>query len=123
MAVLGRTVADALFPDGENPIGRLHLMDNLTFQVIGVLTRKGASPNGEDQDETVIIPYQTNALRVSGQRFVSRIAGRRQRRGRRSSIRRRTIENLLAERHGQVDFRIFNMGAMLGPAGRAGARP
>jgi macrolide transport system ATP-binding/permease protein len=44
VAVLGKTVADALFPDGENPLGEYILMDNLNFQVIGVLTRKGSSP-------------------------------------------------------------------------------
>jgi macrolide transport system ATP-binding/permease protein len=112
VAVLGRSVADALFPDGENPLGEYILMENLSFQVIGVLARKGASPNGQDQDEVVVIPYQTNALRVTGQRFVSRIQVAA------SDVKKILdtqvdIENLLAERHGQIDFRVFNMGAML----------
>jgi macrolide transport system ATP-binding/permease protein len=112
VAVLGRTVADTLFPDGENPIGQYILMNNLTFQVVGVMSRKGASPNGQDQDEAVIIPYQTNALRVTGQRFVGRaqiaVTDVKQ-----ILDTQAKIENLLAERHGQIDFRIFNMGAML----------
>ncbi len=112
VAVLGRTVADTLFPDGEDPLGAFILMNNLSFQVIGVLERKGASPNGQDQDEVVVVPYKTNQLRVTGQRFVSRaqIAV--------EDVKQITqtehdITALLAARHGQVDFRIFNMGAML----------
>jgi macrolide transport system ATP-binding/permease protein len=112
VAVLGRTIADTLFPDGEDPLGQYVLMDNLSFQVIGVLERKGASANGQDQDEIVVIPYKTNQLRVTGQRFVSRIQVAVE------DVKQITrteneITDLLAERHGQVDFRVFNMGAML----------
>ncbi len=112
VAVLGRTVADTLFPDGENPLGEYILMDNLNFKVIGVLERKGASANGQDQDEVVVIPYKTNQLRVTGQRFVSRaqVAVEDVKQINQTQI---DIENLLADRHGQVDFRIFNAGAML----------
>jgi macrolide transport system ATP-binding/permease protein len=112
VAVIGRTVAETLFPDGENPLGQYILMDSLNFQVIGVLARKGANPNGEDQDEQVIVPYQTNALRVSGQRHVSRIQVAVEDVDRILDT-QADIEDLLAERHGQIDFRIFNMGAML----------
>jgi macrolide transport system ATP-binding/permease protein len=112
VAVLGRTVADTLFPGGEDPLGKHILMNNLNFQVIGVMERKGASPNGQDQDEVVIIPYKTNQLRVSGQRFVSRaqVAVTDVKQILDTQVK---IEDLLTERHGQVDFRIFNMGAML----------
>ncbi|MFO7324445.1 MAG: MacB family efflux pump subunit [Pseudomonadota bacterium] len=112
VAVLGRTVADTLFPDGEDPLGAYILMDNLNFKVIGVLERKGASPNGQDQDEVVVIPYLTNQLRVTGQRFVSRaqVAVEDIKKINQTQA---DIEALLTERHGQVDFRIFNMGAML----------
>jgi macrolide transport system ATP-binding/permease protein len=112
VAVLGRSVADALFPDGEDPLGKYILMNNLSFQVIGVLSRKGASPNGQDQDETVIIPYGTNQLRVSGQRYVSRIQVAVDDVHQIMDTQTK-IENLMTQRHGQVDFRIFNMGAML----------
>jgi macrolide transport system ATP-binding/permease protein len=112
VVVLGRSVADTLFPDGENPIGQYILMGNLNFQVIGVLARKGASPNGQDQDEAAVIPYKTMQLRVSGQRFISRaqVAVADMDRIQETQT---GIENLLAERHGQVDFRIQNMGALL----------
>src|SRR5690606_37001069 len=112
VAVLGRTIADTLFPDGEDPLGQFVLMNNLSFQVIGVLERKGASANGQDQDEVVVVPYKTNQLRVTGQRFVSRIQVAVDDVKQITATENR-ITDLLAERHGQVDFRVFNMGAML----------
>ncbi len=44
VAVLGQTVADNLFPDGEDPVGRYVLLNNVPFQVIGVMSVRGASP-------------------------------------------------------------------------------
>jgi macrolide transport system ATP-binding/permease protein len=112
VAVLGRTVADALFPNGEDPLGQYVLVNNLTFQVIGVMTRKGASPNGQDQDDVVFVPYQTSQLRLSGQRFLSRatVAVDNIDRIGQTQV---EIESLLAARHGAVDFRIQNMGSIL----------
>jgi macrolide transport system ATP-binding/permease protein len=110
--VLGRTVADTLFPDGEEPIGQYVLVNNLTFQVIGVMARKGASPQGEDQDEIGIVPYMTMALRFSGQRFLSRAQIAVQDVDQINDTQAR-VETLLAERHGAVDFRIQNMGSIL----------
>jgi macrolide transport system ATP-binding/permease protein len=112
VAVLGRTVAEALFPNGEDPLGQYVLVNNLTFQIIGVMARKGASPNGQDQDDVVFVPYQTSQLRLSGQRFLSRATVAV------SDVNRinetqAAIESLLAERHGTVDFRIQNMGSIL----------
>ena len=112
VAVIGRTVADTLFPDGEDPLGKYILMNTMSFQVIGVLARKGANSNGQDQDEVVVVPYKSAALRVTGQRYVGRIqvAADDVKKILATQV---DIENLLAERHGQVDFRVFNMGAML----------
>jgi macrolide transport system ATP-binding/permease protein len=110
--VLGRTVADTLFPDGEDPIGQYVLVNNLTFQVIGVMARKGASPQGEDQDEIGIVPYMTMALRFSGQRFLSRAQIAVEDVDQIQDTQAR-VEDLLAERHGTVDFRIQNMGSIL----------
>jgi macrolide transport system ATP-binding/permease protein len=112
VVVLGRTVADALFTEDEDPLGQYILMNNLTFQVIGVMARKGASPQGEDQDEVVIVPYRTNQLRVSGQRFVSRAQVAVEDVDLIQETQEK-IENLLAQRHGAADFRIQNMGSIL----------
>src|SRR5690606_9641616 len=64
------------------------------------------------QDEVVVVPYKTNQLRVTGQRFVSRIQVAVDDVKQITATENR-ITDLLAERHGQVDFRVFNMGAML----------
>jgi putative ABC transport system permease protein len=56
VAVLGKTVADNLF-SGMDPIGQTLRVRNLPFRVIGVLAPKGQSQFGQDQDDTVLIPY------------------------------------------------------------------
>ena len=39
VAVLGQTVADTLFPDGDDPLGQYVVLNNVLFQVIGVMAR------------------------------------------------------------------------------------
>jgi putative ABC transport system permease protein len=58
VAVLGSTVATALFGD-KNPIGATIRIKNFPFRVIGVLETKGGSTQGQDQDDTVVAPYTT----------------------------------------------------------------
>jgi ABC-type antimicrobial peptide transport system permease subunit len=58
VALIGETVRDRMFPEGE-AVGRTLRISNIPFQVIGVLSRKGATPWGQDQDDVVIVPYTT----------------------------------------------------------------
>jgi putative ABC transport system permease protein len=58
VCVIGKTIADNLFADGD-PIGQTMRIRNLPFRVIGVLSSKGQSAYGQDQDDTVIVPYTT----------------------------------------------------------------
>jgi putative ABC transport system permease protein len=58
VCLLGSTVADALF-ENENPVGQTVRIKNIPFRIIGVLERKGASLMGQDQDDTVLVPYST----------------------------------------------------------------
>jgi putative ABC transport system permease protein len=58
VAVIGQTVADQLFP-GMDPIGQTLRVRNLPFRVVGVLEAKGQSQFGQDQDDTLAIPYTT----------------------------------------------------------------
>jgi putative ABC transport system permease protein len=58
VAVLGATVANELFADG-NAIDQMIRIKNIPFRVIGVLETKGGSTMGQDQDDTVIAPYTT----------------------------------------------------------------
>jgi putative ABC transport system permease protein len=58
VCVLGKTVADNLFV-GADPIGQTMRIRNLPFRVIGILSSKGQNQFGQDQDDTVIVPYTT----------------------------------------------------------------
>ena len=58
VCVLGKTIADNLFSGGD-PVGQTMRIRNLPFRVIGVLSIKGQNQNGQDQDDTVIVPYTT----------------------------------------------------------------
>ena len=65
VAVLGQTVADALFPDGD-AVGQQVQLRDVPFTVIGVLERKGQNAGGNDADDIVIVPYTTASSRLSG---------------------------------------------------------
>ena len=56
--VIGQTVVDNLFP-GVDPVGQILRVRNLPFQVVGVLTPKGQTMFGQDQDNIAIMPYTT----------------------------------------------------------------
>ena len=58
VAVLGKTVVDNLFAGGD-PIGQMIRVRNLPFKVVAVLSVKGQNQYGQDQDDTVLIPYTT----------------------------------------------------------------
>jgi putative ABC transport system permease protein len=64
VAVLGKTVVDQLFPDGD-PLGKTVRIRNIPFKVVGVLASKGFNLFGQDQDDTVVIPYTSHLKRVS----------------------------------------------------------
>lgn len=64
VCLLGKTVVDNLFPGGESPLGRIIRFGKIPMQVIGVLTPKGTSNFGQDQDDIIIAPYTTVQKRV-----------------------------------------------------------
>ncbi|MBP7334733.1 MacB family efflux pump subunit [Niveispirillum sp.] len=67
VAVIGQTVANNLFP-GQDPVGHYILLRNVPFQVIGVMSAKGANPGGQDQDDVVFVPLTTGSYRLFGRR-------------------------------------------------------
>lgn len=64
VCILGQTVIDNLFPDGEDPIGRVVRFNKIPFTVIGTLEPKGTNSMGMDQDDVVIAPYTTVMKRI-----------------------------------------------------------
>ena len=65
VCLLGRTIVQNLFGD-ENPLGKTIRIHNIPFRVIGVLSSKGQSPFGQDEDDTIIMPYTTIQKKISG---------------------------------------------------------
>ncbi|MGA3063418.1 MAG: ABC transporter permease [Methylocystis sp.] len=66
IVVIGRTVQKQLFSHGENPIGATILIKGFPLRVVGVLTAKGQSMWGQDQDDLVMIPFKTGEEKVLG---------------------------------------------------------
>ena len=72
VAVVGQTVVKNLFA-GEDPVGKEIRVKNIPFRVIGVLKSKGNGTMGNDQDDTVLIPYTTSMERVEGIDYLRRV--------------------------------------------------
>lgn len=64
VCIIGKTVADNLFPNGENPIGRVIRFNSIPMTVVGLLESKGYNSMGQDQDDIVIAPYTTVMKRI-----------------------------------------------------------
>ncbi|HMH31455.1 MAG TPA: ABC transporter permease [Puia sp.] len=59
VCLLGQTVVNNLFLNGENPVGKIIRFNRIPFQVIGVLAQKGENAFGQDQDDIILTPYTT----------------------------------------------------------------
>jgi putative ABC transport system permease protein len=64
VAVIGQTVAENLFKDGESPIGKMIRFNSIPLKIIGVLESKGESTFGQDQDDVILAPYTTVQKRI-----------------------------------------------------------
>ncbi len=72
VCVLGRTVRDQLF-GAENPIGKVVRVQGLPCKVIATMQPKGLSVSGQDQDDTIILPYTTAMKKLKGQPWLDDI--------------------------------------------------
>jgi putative ABC transport system permease protein len=114
VVVLGKTVADNLF-QGSDPVGQTIRIRNLPYQVIGVMTPKGQSATGQDQDDFAIMPYTTVQKKMTNSAIprinritVSAIGPEA------TGAAKDQITELLRERHGirpgqPEDFRVNNL--------------
>ncbi|MGH7782179.1 MAG: ABC transporter permease [Candidatus Binataceae bacterium] len=66
VALLGQTVVNNLFGQQQNPVGAMIRVKNFPLRVIGVLSVKGQSQWGQDQDDIVLIPFETAERKVLG---------------------------------------------------------
>ena len=115
-AVLGQTAVQNLFGPGQNPVDQMIRINNMPFRVVGVLTAKGQSTQGQDQDDAVFIPFSTAERKVLGTRILGSVGSIMVSAVSPEAIpeSQRQITNLLRERHrirrGQNDdFTIRNL--------------
>lgn len=64
VCVVGKTVVDNLFTNGEDPVGRVIRFGTTPFRIVGVLKSKGYNSFGMDQDDLVLAPYTTVMKRI-----------------------------------------------------------
>lgn len=64
VCVVGKSVVDELFTNGESPLGQTIRLDKIPFRIIGVLVSKGYNSMGQDQDDLILAPYTTIQKRV-----------------------------------------------------------
>src|SRR5437763_266193 len=72
VCVLGNTVAENLFPQGD-AVGQTVRLKNVPFKVVGVLERKGGNMMGQDQDDQIVAPYTTVMKRLQGSSRINMI--------------------------------------------------
>jgi macrolide transport system ATP-binding/permease protein len=112
VAVLGNTVAKNLFRSSEDPVGKHILINNIPFQVIGVLASKGATSSGTDMDDNILMPLSTARMRLFGKNYLKvitvQVADMEH-----ADETEAAISDLLATRHRRVDFQIRNMASLL----------
>lgn len=116
VCVIGKTVADNLFP-GDDPVGQIIRIKKAPFQIIGVLKSKGSSGMGMDQDDIVIIPLTTAQNRMMGITHVQRITVQAENENVINDV-QAEVEQVLRTRHkikegDYDDFTISNMAAIM----------
>lgn len=112
VTVLGETVAKNLFPD-QDPVGQYLLVQNVPFQVIGVMQAKGATPWGQDQDDVALVPLSTGSLRLFGQRYVQSITAYVEDVSRVDATQELIRQELVKRHNGVEDFQIRNTASLL----------
>ena len=112
VAVLGKTVSDALF-SGQEPIGNYILINNIPFQVIGIMDEMGAGFGGQDQDDIVFVPYTTGSLRLTGQNYLRNITIAVQDTSIIDETQEAVHSAILAMHGGVEDFQIRNMASLI----------
>ncbi|WP_447987530.1 ABC transporter permease [Nitrospira sp. Nam74] len=70
VAVIGQTIVEQLYDAGEEPVGSTIRIKNVPFRVVGVLSPKGQSAQGSDQDDVIFIPFTTAERKLLGTPFL-----------------------------------------------------
>ncbi|MFI3316454.1 MAG: ABC transporter permease [Rikenellaceae bacterium] len=73
VCVIGKTIQENLFPDGEDPVGKVIRYKTIPMRIIGVLAEKGYNTMGMDQDAIVLAPYTCVMKRILAVTYLSQI--------------------------------------------------
>jgi macrolide transport system ATP-binding/permease protein len=113
VAVIGKKVRDTLLKDVADPIGQYILIENVPFQVVGVLAGKGASSGDQDSDDRIAVPYSAASIRLFGSRnpeYVAIAAAD----ARNVKDAEQAIDQLMLHLHdGKRDYELTNNAAMI----------
>ncbi|HZZ64515.1 MAG TPA: ABC transporter permease [Candidatus Baltobacteraceae bacterium] len=125
IAVLGQTVVSNLFPDGSSPLGKTVIVKGVPFTVVGTLAPLGQSGMGQDQDDTILIPYTSAMQRLTGQTTVNTLMVSAQDAQSVASVQTQ-VTALLEQRHHitppqQDDFSVRNLQDIAAAASSTGA--
>nr|WP_245200110.1 MacB family efflux pump subunit [Herbaspirillum sp. LeCh32-8] len=112
VAVLGHKLARELMPGVDDPVGQYILIGNVPFQVVGVMSQKGALTGDRDEDNILIMPFSTAGVKVFGQREPTYTVMAVADVGKILDTQAR-VEELLLERHRIRDFAIGNAAASI----------
>ena len=113
VAVIGHRIREKLFKNVASPIGQYILIENVPFQVIGVLAEKGSASGNKDSDDRVAIPYTAASVRLFGTynpEYVA-IAAADARKVHEAEL---AIDQLMLKLHnGKRDYQLTNNAAMI----------
>ena len=120
VVVIGKKVHERFF-EGRKALGELMLIGTTPFQVVGVMSEKGAGDGGQSQDDLVVVPYRSGILRIfpNGKSFDPHYTVIQARDSQSVLPAQAAIENLLRLRHGREDFYVANAAARLQAAAQA----
>lgn len=117
--LIGSTVADTLF-GSENPVGKIVRVKKIPFMVVGVMARKGRSPQGADQDDILFVPLRTAQRKLFGSQFPNSVAAIMIQAKSEQDLDRaeEQVNTLLAQRHRvgpsrDADFTVRNLTELL----------
>ena len=119
VGLIGQTVVENLFGD-INPVGQVIRINKVPFKVIGILERKGQSPIGQDQDDTIYVPITTAQKKLFGTAFPGTVGAIMVKAGSAEDIEaaETRITGLLRQRHRiaggeEDDFSVRNLTQMM----------